>query len=147
MDASKVIENLQLIPHPEGGFFREIFRTDSITTIYFLLQNDDFSGFHRLQSHEIWYFHSGVPLNIYVIEKNGKLKIHSLSSLPGGVFQLCIEPGQWFAAAIESQKGYSLVGCAVAPAFTFDCFEMAKKEELLLQYPEHKEIIEKFCRE
>jgi predicted cupin superfamily sugar epimerase len=69
MDASTVIENLQLIPHPEGGFFREIFRTDSITTIYFLLQNDDFSGFHRLQSHEIWYFHSGVPLNIYVIEK------------------------------------------------------------------------------
>lgn len=147
MEASEVIKNLQLIPHPEGGFFREIFRTDAITTIYFLIQNDDFSGFHRLQSHEVWYFHQGEPLNIYVIEKDGSLKVHSLSSLPGSNFQLCIEPDQWFAAAIASQKGFSLVGCAVAPAFTFDRFEMAIKEELLMQYPQHKELIKRFCRE
>lgn len=146
MEASEVIQNLQLIPHPEGGFFREIFRTDAITTIYFLLQNDYFSGFHRLQSHEVWYFHQGEPVNIYVIEKDGNLKVHSLSSLPGSTFQVIIEPGKWFAAAIASQKGYSLVGCAVAPAFTFDRFEMAKKEELLMQYPQHKELIERFCR-
>ena len=94
---------------------------------------------------EIWYFHAGEPLNIYVIEPDGTLVVHRLSEQ--NEMQVIIQPEQWFAADIPSKRGYCLVGCAVGPAFRFENFELAKKEELLKLYPQHKALIERMCKE
>ena len=149
MDAKAYIEKLQLEPHPEGGYYRQVFGNDSagkkdISTIYYMLTDSDMSAFHRLhEMTEIWYYHAGSPLNIYVIDTDGKLIVHNLS--PDGEMQVVIHPEQWFAADIPSKEGFCLVGCAVAPAFTFENFELGRKDELLKQFPQHSEVIGRLC--
>ena len=151
MDAKTYIKKLKLEPHPEGGYYRQVFGNDAtgkkdISTIYYMLTDSDMSAFHRLhEMTEIWYYHAGSPLNIYVIDTDGKLTVHNLS--PDGEMQVVIHPEQWFAADIPSKEGFCLVGCAVAPAFTFENFELGRKDELLKQFPQHAEIIERLCRE
>lgn len=151
MDAKAYIEKLQLEPHPEGGYYRQVFGNDAsgkkdISTIYYMLTDSDMSAFHRLhEMTEIWYYHAGEPLNIYVIDSDGKLIVHNLS--PDGEMQVVIHPEQWFAADIPSKEGFCLVGCAVAPAFTFENFELGRKEELLQRFPQHAEVVQKLCRE
>lgn len=151
MDAKTYIKKLKLEPHPEGGYYRQVFGNDAtgkkdISTIYYMLTDSDMSAFHRLhEMTEIWYYHAGESLNIYVIDTDGKLTVHNLS--PDGEMQVVIHPEQWFAADIPSKEGFCLVGCAVAPAFTFENFELGRKDELLKQFPQHAEIIERLCRE
>lgn len=146
----QIIENLQLAPHPEGGWYRQVFGNDAdgkkqASTIYYMLNGGNFSAFHRLHGMtEIWYHHAGTQLDIHVIGLDGKLTTHHLSA--GGEMQIVITPGQWFAAEIPSRQGFCLVGCAVAPAFEFENFELGKKEELLEKFPQHKEVIERLCR-
>lgn len=143
-----IIERLHLEPHPEGGYYRQLYGNDDagkkdISTIYYMLTDNDKSAFHRLHNvTEIWYYHEGGPLNIYVIDTDGKLKVHNLS--PEGEMQVVILPEQWFAAEIPSKKGYCLVGCAVAPAFSFENFELGDKDTLIRQFPQHSELIENF---
>lgn len=150
MDATEYIHKLGLVPHPEGGYYRQLFGNDEtgekpVSTIYYMLTANDISAFHRLHDViEIWYYHAGEPLNIYVIDTDGKLLIHNLS--PEGEMQVVIRPEQWFAAEIPSKQGFSLVGCAVAPAFSFENFELADKKKLLEQYPQHSELIERVCK-
>ena len=147
MDAQKYIETLHLEPHPEGGFFRQVYGNDDkgtkdISTIYYMLTGSDFSAFHRLHNMtEIWYYHAGERLNLYVIDTEGNLAVHNLS--PDGEMQVVIQPEEWFAAEIPSKNGFCLVGCAVAPAFTFENFELADKNELSQQYPQYTELIER----
>ena len=142
-----IIEKLRLEPHPEGGYYRQIYGNDGsgkkdVSTIYYMLTANDISAFHRLHGVvEIWYYHAGQPLNLYVIDTEGNLTIHNLS--PDGEMQVVIQPEEWFAAEIPSKNGFCLVGCAVAPAFTFENFELADKNELLRQYPQYSELIEK----
>ncbi len=144
-----IIEKLQLEPHPEGGYYRQIFGNDDsgkkdISTIYYMLTDSDISAFHRLHGvTEIWYYHAGKPLNIYVIDTDGNLTVHHLS--PDGEMQVVIHPEQWFAAEIPSKTGFCLVGCAVAPAFSFENFELGRKETLLNQFPQHAELIERLA--
>jgi hypothetical protein len=151
MDAKTYIEKLQLESHPEGGYYRQVFGNDAsgkkdVSTIYYMLTDIDMSAFHCLHGMtEIWYYHAGEPLNIYVIDTDGKLTVHNLS--PDGEMQVVIHPEQWFAADIPSKEGFCLVGCAVAPAFTFENFELGRKEELLQRFPQHSEVIQKLCRE
>ena len=141
------IEKLQLEPHPEGGYYRQLFGNDAsgkkdISTIYYMLTDSDISAFHRLHGvTEIWYYHAGEPLNIYVIDTDGNLTVHMLS--PDDEMQVIILPEQWFAAEIPSKKGYSLVGCAVAPAFSFENFELGHKDALMQQFPQYAELIER----
>ena len=145
------IEKLGLLPHPEGGYYRQLYGNDetgkkTVSTIYYMLCDEDFSAFHRLHYVvEIWYYHDGEPLNIYVIDADGKLSVHNLS--PEGEMQVVIMPEQWFAAELPGKKGFSLVGCAVGPAFNFENFELAKKSDLLKQYPQHKELIERLSKD
>ena len=151
MDATEYIQKLGLVPHPEGGYYRQLFGNEemgdkSISTIYYMLTANDMSAFHRLHNMvEIWYFHAGEPLNIYVIDPVGALTVHRLSEQ--NEMQVVIQPEQWFAADIPSKRGYSFVGCAVGPAFRFENFELAKKHELLKLYPQHGELIERMCKE
>lgn len=153
MNAIDWITHLNLLPHPEGGYFKEMFRSgkrvddaqSAMTSIYYLLENEDCSAFHRLTSPEVWYYHAGYPLIVYVIHPDGELKSHLLTADPSGEQQLAIEPGCWFAAELPSRFGYALVSCAVAPAFSFDHFEMAAFEALSGMYPQHEELLRRLC--
>jgi predicted cupin superfamily sugar epimerase len=167
------INHLNLQAHPEGGYYKEIFRSkegvfraetvnsgaqsadfranprntkQACTSIYYLLEGKDFSGFHRLASDELWYFHKGEPLHIHVINDEGTHSTIALSDGATGSLQAVIPPNTWFAAELPSGTGFSLVSCAVAPGFDFAEFEMAKKEDLVKQYPQHQGLLERLCR-
>lgn len=151
MDAKEYIEKLCLEPHPEGGYYRQLFGNDEtgkkhLSTIYYMLTANDMSAFHQLHDMvEVWYFHAGEPLNLYVIEPDGTLKVHHLSD--SDEMQVVIESERWFAAEIPSKCGFCLVGCAVGPAFSFENFELAKKDELLRLYPQHEAVIARLCKD
>lgn len=142
-----IIEKLLLAPHPEGGYYRQLYGNDGsgkkeISTIYYMLTGSDKSAFHRLHGvSEIWYYHAGEPLNLYVIDTDGNFTVHHLS--PDGEMQVVIHPEQWFAAEIPSKKGFCLVGCAVAPAFSFENFELGQKDTLMHEFPQYGELIER----
>lgn len=157
--ASYWIEHLDLQPHPEGGYYREVFRSEqgvlrnnslaikrACTSIYYLHEGVDYSGFHRIASDEIWYFHKGAPLLLHVIDANGIYATLELSDLETGNLSIAIKAGLWFAAEIPSKNGFSLVSCAVAPGFEFIEFEIAEKAALISQYPAHTWLLEKLCR-
>lgn len=154
------IDHLNLQPHPEGGYYKEVFRSvnevsrvgsadlkQACTSIYYLLEGRDFSGFHRLGSDELWYFHKGSPLHIHVLETDGTHHTIELSDADTGNLQAVIAPNTWFAAEIPTATGFALMSCAVAPGFDFAEFEMAKKDELLAAYPQHQELLGRLCRE
>lgn len=149
MDAFKYIEKLGLEPHPEGGYFRQVYGNDetgtkAVSTIYYMLTGDNISAFHKLhEMTEIWYYHAGERLNLYVINPDGELVVHHLFA--NNEMQVVIEPEQWFAAEIPTKNGFCLVGCSVTPAFKYENFELAKKEELLKAFPQHAELIERMC--
>lgn len=158
------IENLQLQPHPEGGYFREVYRSKETisadlllvrynsersfaTSIYFLLKSDQISAFHRLKSDEIWHFYAGSPITVYMIDKEGCLSknICGRDVLNNEQLQLVIPHGCWFAAEVNQADSYSLVGCNVAPGFDFSDFELADKETLEKSFPQHKQLIGQMC--
>ncbi len=158
------IEALTLSPHPEGGYFREVFRSEEIitreglpqrfsgsrnfiTSIYYLLQKGEFSLLHRLKSDELWYFHDGSPLSVYVLSGDGiSRQVLGLNVASGQMPQIAISAGSWFGALIEGEGEYSLVGCAVAPGFDFTDFELASRETMLAGYPQYHTIIEKLTK-
>ncbi|MBW7839658.1 MAG: cupin domain-containing protein [Chitinophagaceae bacterium] len=159
MTAAAYIRALGLKPHPEGGFYRETYRSASkvdnaegktrntATCIYYLLCDEDISHFHKIRSDELWLFHAGSALEILILKSNGELEIHTLGGNPenGEVFQVIIPAGLWFAARIREGKGFALASCIVAPGFDFEDFELADRDELIQQYPSQREIIHKFC--
>lgn len=150
------IQQLQLTPHVEGGAFRELYRSSLKTTppgftgerhystsIYFLLQQGQFSAFHKIKSDELWHFYYGDALTIYEITAQGAMIEHQLGNDPekGQSFQVLIPAGNWFAARLAEGGDYILCGCTVSPGFDFEDFELANKESLLTAYPQHKTLI------
>src|SRR5690606_192769 len=140
--AQDLIHYYQLQKHPEGGYFKETYRSQGIiktgaettafpenrhfsTAIYYLLESGDFSAFHRIKSDELWHFYSGGPLFIHVIDPQGNLSTHTLGTVPAEnqAFQIVVPAGCWFAAEPAAVKSYSFVGCTVAPGFDFSDFE------------------------
>jgi predicted cupin superfamily sugar epimerase len=151
------IEHLALQPHPEGGYYRESYRSDLLlenlpdsfpgkrnasTAIYFLLPSDQKSLFHKIKSDEIWHFHMGSPLHIYVLETKG-FKRHTLglSLEEGELPQVVIPANTWFGAIVAEANSYTLASCTVAPGFDFSDFEMAQREILLMEFPQHRDIV------
>ena len=125
--AESIIEALGLQPHPEGGHFRELHRETApdggrgaITSILFLLRAGEVSAWHRVDATEIWYFHAGAPLRLRV--GSGE-SILGRDPTQGQMPQAVVPAHAWQSA--ESLGDWTLVGCAVAPAFVFDGFEMA----------------------
>ena len=96
----------------------------------------------------MWHFYGGGSLNVYVLNLDGKLEIIRIGSDPekGDKFQAVVKAGNWFASKPIDDNSFSLVGCTVAPGFDFEDFELASRKELLSQYPQHKDIIEKLTR-
>ncbi len=156
MNANDWIKKLTLLPHPEGGYYKETYRSkeESVfenfngkrnisTAIYFLLEEKDKSHFHRIQSDELWFFHEGEALEIFVL-KADKVEVIALGKNieQGEQLQAVIPAGLWFGARLKNQTGYALVSCTVAPGFDFRDFELGKKGELLSLFPQHTPIIE-----
>jgi len=165
MNAAYYIQHLQLLPHPEGGFFKETYRasesipTDVLplrfagalnysTAIYYLLQEGDFSAFHRIQSDECWHFYAGEPLLIHVIEEDGRYYCITLGDdiAAGETFQYVVPATAWFASEPAPGSAFTLAGCTVAPGFDFNDFEMADRETILAAYPQHSDIINRLTR-
>jgi predicted cupin superfamily sugar epimerase len=165
LSAVDYVEQLQLQPHPEGGYYSRTYQSheqipaavlparfgaDRVmsTAIYFLLEGTDYSAFHRIKSDELWHFYAGGGLHIYVIHPDGKGEILLLGSdmRQGYRFQQLVKAGCWFASKPENETSFSLVGCTVAPGFDFADFEMAKREELLNLYPQYEPWIQQLCR-
>ena len=159
MDPNKLIQTLDLKPHPEGGFYKETYRGSTVievgnhkmrntsTAIYYLLKDEDKSHFHKVLSDEIWLYHQGETIEIYEMDNSGNLIIHHLGIdiQNGEVPQIVIPKNHWFAAKIKNHIGYCLVSCIVAPGFEFEDFVLANKEDLLKQHPQYQEIIEQMC--
>lgn len=165
MSADYFIKHLQLQPHPEGGFFKEMYRSKGIissqclpsefngdrhysTAIYFLLQQGDFSAFHRIKSDECWHFYEGGTLLVHIIEQDGNYSCIRLGrKVDGGeVFQFVVPAHCWFASEPAPGTEFTLVGCTVAPGFDFVDFEMADVGKLIKKYPQHHPIIKRLCR-
>jgi predicted cupin superfamily sugar epimerase len=156
-----LVKHLELKPHPEGGYFREMYRSEEshlqehlphrftgsrshCTSIYYLLFGNNFSALHRIKSDEIWHHYEGGTLEIFSINDKGELTIHVL----GKDFennekpQVVIKAGDWFGSRVKDKDTHALVGCTVAPGFDFEDFEMGDRENLLNSFPQHKKIIQ-----
>jgi len=159
--AETLIKHLGLVQHPEGGWFRESYRSAEqvagqalpsryggersfCTAIYFLLEQGDFSALHRIKSDEIWHFYTGTALRVHVLFPDGRYCEIALGPDPsaGQLFQAVVPAGCWFGAEL-SGEGAALVGCTVSPGFDFADFEMADQQSLLKEYPDQAALI---CR-
>ena len=157
-----LIALLKLTPHPEGGWYRETFRSEHrfegtgefpqgrnfFTSIYFLISSDNFSALHRIQSDESWHFYDGDPLEVIEITVSGELKYITLGKdlTAGQMFQYTVPAGSWFGSRVLKGGTYSLVGCTVAPGFDFRDFEMGDRQSLSAAYPEHVQVINQMTR-
>ncbi|MEJ2193969.1 MAG: cupin domain-containing protein [Ignavibacteriaceae bacterium] len=158
--AKEYIKKLQLKPHPEGGYYKELYRAGELilpdhlpkrfkssrtfsTSIYFLLEGKQISTFHRLKADELWHFYDGSTLIICIIDESGELRKLKLGSNveDGEMFQVQIKNNNWFGAELLDKSSYALIGCTVSPGFEFEDFELGDKIELSKKYPEHKNII------
>jgi predicted cupin superfamily sugar epimerase len=136
--AAHLISALALNPHPEGGYFTEVYRSTAsvkpddarpirpaLTSIYFLLPAGAVSRWHRVWSDEVWHFYEGAPLNLWIARPEASgATLHRLGPLADGQWPARTVPAGWWQAA-RSTGSYTLVGCTVAPGFEFQDFTMA----------------------
>ena len=123
-DSARVIEltaRLALAPHPEGGRYRETFRSPAITSIFFLLASGEISRWHRVLADEVWHFYEGDPLALWTIDPDGQTIVKTVLGADHRRVHV-VPAGHWQAA--RALGAYSLVGCDVAPAFEFANFTM-----------------------
>jgi len=159
------IDKLGLAPHPEGGFYRETYRSREAvdahhlparfggprahsTAIYFLLPGDQVSMLHRIKSDEVWHFYAGGALTLTMMHPDGRLEERRLGPDPerGETFQAVVPAGCWYGAAVGDRGGYALVGGTVAPGFDFADFELGDRATLLATFPRHRETILRLTR-
>lgn len=161
-----LVKILDLKQHPEGGFYKETYRSvgtiknDHLegnyegdrhfsTAIYFMLTEEMFSAFHKIEQDELWHFHLGSTIELHTISPEGNHKTHLISNNfeNGHKPQLVVPGGYWFAAKILGPEDYALVSCTVAPGFDFRDFVLPSREELTQLFPKHKTIIDSFTRD
>ena len=154
MNAAAIVRQLGLLPHPEGGYFRETYRASeripagaldrryggdrvTSTAIYYLLEAGQRSALHRLKSDEVFHFYAGEPLRIIEIAPDGHLTETLLGAdlAAGAIPQHVVPAGSWFGAVPTGR--FSLVGCTVAPGFDFADFELAEAAVLRAAFPRH----------
>lgn len=166
ISAQQIIEHYKLLPHPEGGWYQETYRSKEIiaqqslpirfsgdrffsTAIYFLLEQGNFSSFHKIKSDECWHFYDGGPLIIYIIHLNGMLETVYLGNniQNNEYFQYVVPANCWFASIPAPDTQFSFVGCTVSPGFDFQDFELARAADLSKEFPQHSELITALCRQ
>lgn len=155
-EVERLVAELQLSIHPEGGYYRETYRSaahvitadgsrrSALTNIYFLLTSDTFSAWHRIDADETWHFYRGNDLVISIINRDGTIEERRLGA--NGPWQTTVPAGLYFAARVPDDDGYALAGCSVAPGFDFAAFELPSREALLSAYPQHTSEIVRFTR-
>jgi len=166
--AAEIVARLGLERHPEGGWFRETYRSDEAvatargtravaTAILFLVTAASPSRFHRLASDELWVFQGGLPLELVTLDADGSANVRLLgdaTSVRGVLPQALVPAGAWQAARVaetgqaagsgregRGERRWSLVSCLVAPGFAYEDFELARREELLRLSPAETELI------
>lgn len=154
------IKTLGLEDHPEGGYFKETYRSTEIvlnrngkkraasTGIYFLITQEAFSAFHKIESDEMWHYHAGDALEVVMIHKNGEVEVLNVGPdiEKGQRLQAVVPAGCWFGSRVVEGGDYSLVGCTVAPGFDFEDFVLANRVELTNEFPQHADLIESLTR-
>ena len=165
MTAQAWIKCLALKTHPEGGYYRETYRSAqriprrvlpggyrgaraASTAIYFLLKRGQVSRLHRIRSDELWHHYTGGSLTIHCLHPTGgytQVRL-GLKLDRGEQPQIMIPAGTWFGATLVRGAPFALVGCTVAPGFEFDDFEMGRASVLRREFPAHKAIITQLCR-
>ena len=163
-DQQFYVQYLEMQPHPEGGWYKETYRSQGSipssligefdgdrsfsTGIYFLLTKANFSAFHRIKSDEMWHFYDGDGLIVHEINPNGDYIKHQLGlDLENGERpQLVISANSWFASEVKTGGNWCLVGCTVSPGFDFQDFELAEGSELVAHFPKHGQLIDRLTR-
>lgn len=154
-EVRRLLQQLDLRPHPEGGYFRETYRStckvqtphairDALTTIYYVLWHESFSAFHRIAADEIWHHYRGAPVAIQMIAPDGSHRQTIIGE--AHCWQAAIPSGYWFAAHVCEPDSYALVGCDVAPGFEFTDLEIASRTRLISEFPQHRSLIERLTR-
>ena len=155
-NAATYIQDLNLQPHPEGGYYKETYRAETVvdiasfngtrnvsTAIYFLLEGNNKSHFHKIKSDELWFYHDGASLEIFILSKTEITLIRLGKNIAHGeVLQAVVPAHTWFASKVKNNEGFVLVSCTVSPGFNFEDFEMATKDNLKMEFPNAIEIIE-----
>ena len=161
--AKNYIQKLELVKHPEGGYYREIYRSAEMfttdypgrrkkrsysTSIYFLLEGTQVSKFHRLRSDELWHFYDGSSVIIHMLDEKGSYSKINLGNdlIKEEKYQVIISKNTWFAAELFDKKSFALVGCTVSPGFDFSDFEFGKRNKLIKTFPQNKDLIIRFTK-
>ena len=162
MNASEIIDFFDLKVHPEGGYFKETYRSKGeissknlgssfignrnyCTSIYFLLTSDKFSAFHKINQDEIWHFYAGTTLKLHQISPKGEYSFVFIGNdfLNGEIPQYTVPAHYYFAAEILTKDSFAFVGCTVSPGFDFKDFVLPSAAELSKEFPKLTTIIEK----
>lgn len=157
-DYNYYVEKFNLKEHPEGGFYKETYLTEETITledgrirqlasnIIFLLTATNPSHFHRLKADEIWFYHTGKSLTVHMLTPQGEYKAINLGLGDNEYLQYTVPKGTIFGSTVEGNKDdFSVVSCVVSPAFHYDDFELFTQQQLLKDYPENRDIIEKLA--
>ena len=163
--AGRIVERFRLEPHPEGGFFREVYRSNVSfehpgidsgqdakrcggTLIYFLLAEQQFSAFHRLRwTDEIWHLYAGGALELHTLDERDRHATHVLTDdLERGEPAAVVPAGCWQAARLAPGSSWAFCGCTVSPGFEFADFEMPEADQLIKEHPAHERIIRELTR-
>ncbi len=113
-----------------------------------MLTGYDFSAFHRIKSEEMWHYYNGSSLTIFLLHQDGTLEKKLIGPNPDNLeeYHFCVPANTWFAARSNSHVSFSLVGCTVAPGFSFEDIELAERAQIIKDFPQHKETIESLTR-
>jgi hypothetical protein len=163
--ADQIKEQFELIAHPEGGYYRQTYKSLEIlgrdaldpryaaarstgTAIYYLLEPGTFSEMHRLKSDEIFHFYLGDPVEQLQLWPDGSSRIALIGSdlERGQVPQLVVPRNVWQGARLFAGGSFALLGCTVAPGFEFDDYESGSRQALIRQYPSQRELISALTR-
>jgi predicted cupin superfamily sugar epimerase len=158
-DAQRIVSQLGLSPHPEGGFYRETWRSPVVlgglphgtprsasTAIYFLLPAGTFSAIHRVGSDEVWHHYDGDPVELHVFEGRVHQSFVLGRDLARGQRPQHVVPAGAWQAAVPLGPRWSLCGCTVAPGFDFSDFQLPPREQLLRLLPDHSELVQRLTR-
>lgn len=142
----ELIEAFGLVPHPEGGWYRETYRSPATlpgrdrslcTAIYYLLAAGDRSRLHRIDADELWHFYGGDALLVVELH-DGDARVTRLDARHP---QHLVEAGTWFGAMPAPGASYALVGCTVSPGFEFSGFELGRRADLVERFPAARSLI------
>ncbi|XP_078657433.1 uncharacterized protein LOC144903307 [Branchiostoma floridae x Branchiostoma belcheri] len=156
-DVKKLIALYELTPHPaSGGWFRETYRSDVqveaaaegfdgkrsvLTMIYYLMQAGEPDPFHRVKSDETFVHNLGGCMKIHMLHPDGSYSCSILGNPlehPEARHQVVVPRRVWFAQEVD---GYCLASVLVAPGFDFKDFSLGKREDLIKEYPQHRDVI------